>query len=59
MVLKQREDQEKDGDNIKDTMQQHCLTINDATARILKTLQHQTSMKKQPLPKSGNRVKKE
>jgi hypothetical protein len=40
------EDQEK-RENIKDTLQQHGLTINDATrqarARILKILQHQIS----------------
>jgi hypothetical protein len=41
-------------DDIKDTLQQHGLTINNAIrqarAKILKTPQHQISREQQPLP---------
>jgi hypothetical protein len=41
-------------DDIKDTLQQHGLTNNDATkqARTLKTPRHQTSGEQQPSPSS-------
>jgi hypothetical protein len=54
-VSKQREDQEKRWrDEIKDTLQQNGLTINDATrqarARIFKTPRYRTSGEQQPSP---------